>query len=389
MLTITPKSIPPSLTVAFHGMAYDLRQQGHTIFDLTAGEAKVPTHPLLVEALQEKSKAEPVYYAPVPGLFELREEASSWMNRSYDCSFQPEQCLVTAGGKFGLYLLFASLLQAGDEVLIPSPYWVTYPTLAAYWGGTPVVVATEETSGFRVTVEALERAVTEKSRVLVLNNAGNPTGTLYSREAIAAILDFAEAHNLVVIADEVYSELVYEGDFVSCASFPAHQDKVFVIQSCSKNLAMTGWRVGFVFGRVDVLKALTSLQGQSLTSASTVSQWVAITGLRNAETIGVWVREQMRVRRDHFVATFQEVFGWTFQPPSSALYAFLNLEAMGFSKEQAADSLQCCTDILQSSKVAMVPGIAFGMEGYVRCSFAGTMDDVSEGLRQVKAYLVS
>lgn len=382
-------SMPSSLTVAFHAQAYRMKEQGQTVYDLTAGEAKVPTHPLLLEGLQKKLAEQPVYYASTVGIHSLREQATSWLNRSYSCSYEPSECIVTAGGKFGLYLVFGTYLRPQAEVIIPAPYWVTYPSLVTYFGGQPVVVETTEEQDFKLTPESLEAAITEQTQMLVLNNAGNPTGTLYTRDEMAALLDIAAAHDLLVVSDEVYSALVYEGSYTSCGSFPEYKKRVFVIQSCSKSFAMTGWRVGFLLGPEELMPPLLRLQGQSLTSTATTSQWVAEIALTHADTITTWVREAMQERRDAFVSAFHDIFDAPFSPPSSALYAFVPLTALGFSSEAASDSMKACQFLLEEAQVVAVPGIGFGSEGYVRCSFAGNPENNRNALQRIQHLLAT
>lgn len=189
-------------------------------------------------------------YPPIMGIPELRHMGCEWMYRSYDCSFQNEQCLVVNGGKLGIYLLMQLLLQPNDEVIIPSPYWVSYPAMVSLFGGTPVPVETAEAEEWKLTPQALKKACSAKSKILILNNASNPTGALYTQSELIHLLQVAEEHNLLVISDEVYSELTYDGHhYVSCGSLPQFRERVIIIQSCSKNFSMTGWRVGFILPR--------------------------------------------------------------------------------------------------------------------------------------------
>ncbi|TNE46758.1 MAG: aminotransferase class I/II-fold pyridoxal phosphate-dependent enzyme [Deltaproteobacteria bacterium] len=377
------RTMPPSLTVSFHAQAHQMKEKGQTVYDLTAGEAKLPTHPLLLEALQEQLSQQPVYYASSAGLSALREQTTSWLNRTYQTSYAPSECLVTAGGKFGLYLVFATYLKPGSEVIVPSPYWVTYPSLVSYFGGQPVIVPTQEEQGFKFTPEALQASITDNTQMLVLNNAGNPTGALYTHDEIAALLDVAAAHDLLVVSDEVYSALVYEGSYASCGSFDQHKARVFVIQSCSKSFAMTGWRVGFLLGPQEAMPPLQGLQSQSLTSTSTASQWAAQIALSHADTITTWVRDEMRQRRDAFVSACSDIFNISLRPPASALYAFLPLSLLGFHEELASNSMRACQHLLEQAQVVTVPGVGFGYEGYVRCSFAGNPEQNTEALQRI------
>ena len=380
-------TVAPSLTVSFHGLVHKLRGEGKKIFDLTVGEAKVPTPPQILEHVQKTLEVEPTYYPPAPGLHALRDKAAQWMNETYGSTYNAAQTLVTGGGKYGLHMLMQSFLRPGDEAIVLAPYWVSYPALTRLFGAEPVFVEGKYENQFRVQPEELKAAITSKTRLLILNNAANPTGALYSKEALQALLQLAKDHDLMVISDEVYSELIYDGEFVSCAAFEAFSDRVFIVQSCSKNFAMTGWRIGFVFGHQEVIQQLIRLQGQGITSASVVGQWAALAAFEHAKSISHEIRTTMKQRRDTFIRTFQELFGVALPVPASALYTFLPMTAFGFTEEEARDSMTLCKDILQYAHVAMVPGEGFGVAGYARCSFSGQEADLIEGLKRVKEYV--
>jgi len=308
-----------------------------------------------------------------------------WMNNKYLANYKTDEVLVTAGGKFGIYLALQSLLQAGDEVLIISPYWVSYPAMVRIFGGVPKIIETSEDANWKVSVRDLENEVSEKTKILILNNASNPTGTLYTKEEIANILEFAKQNNLAVLSDEVYSGLVYDGqEYISCASFQEYKENLIVIQSCSKNLAMTGWRVGFVFGPAEFIKTLISLTSQSTSGVTTISQHSALAGLQNIEQISSDINNEMQIRRNFFISTFNKLFNTKIKSPASALYCFIPLPAFGV---ESNDSVKFCEDVLREANVAMVPGIAFGKEGYVRCSFGENIEELGEALQQLIKYL--
>lgn len=381
----THLNLEQSATVTINSLALQKRAKGERVYNLSAGEPMVQTPDPVIQAAYQAMQAGKTHYAPVPGIPELRAVACQWLNQTYATSYAVENTVVTCGGKYGIYALLQAMIQPGDEVIIVAPYWVSYTGMVKLFNGVPKIVPTREEQGWKVTVESLEKAVSAKTRVLILNSGSNPTGVLYDRQELQEILEFADRHNLSVISDEVYSGLVY-GDkaYVSCGSFPAFQDRVFVIQSCSKSFAMTGWRVGFVFGPASMIKVITTLQGQSTTGTSSISQWAALAAFQNAAEIIPHICDAMEKRRDVFINTFNELFGANLKKPDSALYAFVPLAAFG---KNHTDSVQFCEELMEKPGIAAVPGLAFGQEGYVRFAFGEKEAELTEGLQVLKKYL--
>lgn len=368
-----------SATVLINTLAQQKNDAGVKVYNLSAGEPKLPPHPLIIQAVEEALKAGKTFYPPVSGIPELRLLASEWMNNAYACQFQPDNCLVVNGGKFGIYLLLQLLLQKEDEVIIAAPYWVSYPAITRLFQGIPVIMDTCEAEGWKLTEASLRQACTAKSRILILNNAANPTGVLYTKEELEILLSVAKEHDLLVISDEVYSGLTYEGHrYVSAGQFPEHQERVVIIQSCSKNFSMTGWRIGFVFAPTNLIKKLTSLVSQSTSGVTTISQWAAIAAFKQVKTINDWVRESMQIRRDVLCQAINDAFGLSIAVPHSSLYLFIGLQQLGY---KAQSSTAFCQQMLDQANVALVPGIAFGQEGYVRFSFGAGEDDLVMGVR--------
>ncbi len=373
--------IESSATVAINSLAQKKISSGIKIFNLSVGEPKLPMHELLLEAAVEAMRKGKTLYPPVSGISELKRSASEWMKNSYDCSYKPENCLVVNGGKFGIYLLLQLALTKGNEVIIVSPYWVSYPAITRLFGGTPIIVETNEIENWKLTPDKLKKVCSSNSKVLILNNGSNPTGILYTKQELKEILDVAREYNLLVISDEVYSGLAYDNHpYISCGSFPEHQDNVIVIQSCSKNFAMTGWRVGFVFGNENIIKQLTSLVGQSTSGVTTISQWVAVAAIENEKIINPWVKQEMQKRRDLMASLLNNQFSVTVNPPPSSLYFFISLVKLGVKNMTSAEF---CTRVLEKENTALVPGLAFGKEGYIRLSFGTDEDDLIQGIKNL------
>lgn len=363
-----------SATVAINSMAMEKKARGETVYNFAAGDPILPSHARVIEAVEAEMRTEMILYPPVAGIPELRQCASQWMNENYATSFTEENTIVTAGGKFALFAAIQLLLKEGDEVLIPCPYWVSYPQIVKLFKGHPVILPTIEKNQWKLTPEILKQHITANSKILILNNAGNPTGNLYSKEELKTLLDMAAEYNIFVISDEVYSRLVYDDhQFFSCGALT---DQVLVIQSCSKNFAMTGWRIGFGFGPKELIQSMIALQGQSTTGASLVSQWAGFAALKNSVEISTAVRRTMQKRRDLFFDTFNELFGCNLEKPASALYAFIPLSIFKTSMTSSA----FCTQLMAKGNIACVPGDAFGKEGYIRMAFAEKEEVLTLGL---------
>ena len=373
-----------SATVSINSMALAKKQRGEKVHNFAAGDPILPSHPQVVEAVTKRLGVESILYPPIAGLTDLKQEACHWINALYDCAYKEENTLVTAGGKFALFAALQILLKEGDEVLIPSPYWVSYPQITRLFKGNPVIVPTHAENQWKLTPEILKAHLTPRSQILILNNAANPTGALYQEEELAELMKIAQEEGLFVISDEVYSGIVYDGHrFFSCGAFA--YERVLVVQSCSKNFAMTGWRIGFAFGPADLIRQMTALQSQSTTGPSMVSQWAALAALKNHTEITHCVKSAMQKRRDLFYRTFNQLFECHLEPPASSIYAWIPLSTFGTS----LSSVEFCTDLLHRANVACIPGDAFGEEGYLRIAFTETEEMIQEGLIALKKALFS
>lgn len=362
-------SVPPSATMRMNTLAQEKRARGERVFNLSAGEPMLPTPEPVAAAARQAIAEHKTLYPPAAGIPELRQAASDWMNRAFGCGFSTAETLITCGGKFGVFAALQALLAPGDEVLIPAPYWVSYPAMVHLFGGVPSVVPAAESAGWKITGTDLEKKYSPKSRALILNNGTNPTGVVYRRDELKNILQFAADRDLTVLSDEVYCGLTYEGECVSAASFPEYRDRVVIIQSCSKHFAMTGWRVGVVFGPAGIIKILTMLQSQSTTGTASISQWAAVTAFQLASQITPTIRAAMRQRRDTLIGELNRVFQTNLTAPAAGLYCFVPIKILG-RKFSGLTSEEFCERALTDGNVAIVPGSAFGAEGFARLSFA-------------------
>ena len=384
MIAHKPLPLIDSATVTINTLAQSKIAAGLKVYNLSAGEPNLLPHKQVIAGVLAALEQGKTLYPPVAGLPELKKLAAQWMNDSYHCQFEPKNCLVVNGGKFGLYLLLQLLLQPEDEVIIAAPYWVSYPAITKIFAGSPKIIMTTAANDWKLTIPGLKKAYTDKTRIIMLNSGANPTGAVYSRDELAALLKFAKQHNLLVISDEVYSGLTYDDNtYVSCGAFPEYKDHVVIIQSCSKNFAMTGWRIGFVFAPEELIKRLTTLVGQSTSGVTTVGQWAAEAVLRDAKKVNLSVKRAMQKRRDALLVALKRYFDIVVKPPASALYVFIALRDLGV-RGLSADEF--CRQAMEKANVALVPGEAFGREGYVRFSFGAQERDLREGVKALAQF---
>ncbi len=376
--------IEPSATLVINNRALEKKAAGERVYNLSAGEPMLSTNQAILGAAKQAMEDGKTLYPPVAGISELRSAASHWMNDNYQTDYATQNTLVTCGGKFGVFALCQALLSPGDEALLASPYWVSYPQIVKLFGAIPRIIKTSSASGWKINLKNLDQfSGNNRLKVLIFNNAANPAGALYSRSEVQEILNWAAINKVVVISDEVYSGLVYDGgEYVSCGSFQEYKNNVVVVQSCSKHFAMTGWRVGLVFGPEEIIKVLTMLQSQSTTGTASVSQWAALAAFKNTNQIIPSVREAMQKRRNALIESLNTFFVQEFVPPPSSLYAFVPLIQLGVSQLSSA---QFCQTLIEKYNIATVPGVAFGVEGYVRLSFGAPEEELRESVKALKS----
>ena len=382
-------AITESATLAVDARAKALKAAGEPVIGFGAGEPDFPTPPHVVEAAVEAARDVKNHrYTPAAGLPELKEAIAAKTLRDSRVEVSASQVLVTNGGKHAVYNTFEALLNPGDEVLLPAPYWTTYPEPIALAGGVSVVLPTDVESGFRVTVEQLEAARTDKTKALVFVSPSNPTGAVYPPEEVRAIGEWALKHGIWVITDEIYEHLTF-GDnvFTSIlAEVPGLADTCVILNGVAKTYAMTGWRVGWMIGPADLIKAATNLQSHSTSNVANVSQRAAIAALEGGLECVEEMREAFARRAILIHGLLNDIPGVTCMVPQGAFYAFPSMEGLfgrNFGGVTPTTTSELCEVILDQAKVALVPGEAFDAPGYVRISFAVSDADITEGIGRI------
>lgn len=379
--------IKPSATLAVNAKALELKNKGIDVISLAVGEPDFPTPDHIAKAGKDAIDASFTRYTAVAGIPELRSAVCEYYKRVHSVNIQSENVIVGNGGKQCLYNLLLCLLDDGDEVLIPVPYWTSYPDMAALVGANPVFVPSSVENGYRISLEALDASLTSKTKVLILNSPSNPSGVAYSQEELNAILHWAIEKNIFVIADEVYEQLVYDPAYQSSASklFAEYPDNIAVLNAFSKSFAMTGWRLGFAVAHKDLIKEMVKMQGQMTSSINSISQKAGVTALTSSYDCIIPMREAFMRRRNF---AWQEMSSWkglVCPKPEGAFYLFPDVSALFCDKYKNAQEL--CAYLLEEAKVAVMPGDAFGLPNCIRISYAVSDENLKKALTAIKQAL--
>ncbi len=380
-----------SPTAAVIAEADKLKSRGVDVADFGPGEPDFPTPDHIkmaaIKAIEEnKSK-----YTPTAGIMPLREAICAWHKRELGSSYESKECVVSVGGKHSIFNVMSVLIQQGDEVIIPAPYWVSFPDIVRYVGGTPVFVDTRPEDGFGVRESTIEKAITPRTKLLIVNSPCNPTGGVVPPDEYERILALCKKHNIWLMGDECYSHFTYEPHKpYSIASVSGSKDKVIIIGSVSKTFAMTGWRIGYTLGPEALIQAIIKLQSQSTSNPTSIAQYAALEAMRGTmETVPVMLAEYEK-RRKRIVEGLRAIPGITCEWPGGAFYAFPNISAHLSNSSGRPALAKSCTEIakmlLDKAHVAVVPGEAFGAPGYLRLSYATSIDRIEEGLRRLERF---
>ena len=383
-------AIAESATLAVDAKAKALKAQGRPVIGFGAGEPDFPTPAHIVAAAQKAaSEVSNHRYSPTPGLQLLREAIAKAATRDDGLEFKADEVVVTNGGKQAIFNTMATLINPGDEVLLQAPYWVTYPEAVQIFGGKPVVINSDETSGYKITVPELEKAYTNKTKMLIFVSPSNPTGTVYTPDEIKAIGEWALSKNIWVMTDEIYQHLIYEGStFASIVGLvPGLKDKCVIVNGVAKTYAMTGWRVGWTIGPKDFTKASINLQSHMTSNVNNIAQQAALAALSGSQEVLKPMLEAFNKRRKTIVKMLNEIDGFLCPEPGGAFYVYpsvKNVLGKTIMGEKINSSLDLANLALDKADVALVPGEAFGTPGYLRMSYALSDKDLVEGVTRLQ-----
>jgi aspartate aminotransferase len=387
-------AVQPSATLAAGAKARALKAEGKTVYDFSLGEPDFNTPRHICEAAYQAMLAGHTHYTPASGIAELRKAIALVYKKTYGYEVSPEQIIVSNGAKHSLHNALAALVGPGDEVIIPTPYWVSYSDLVQMTGATYKLIPTTEESRFKMTPRQLKEALTPRSRLVMINSPSNPTGSVYSRKELEALADVIVEHKLGVISDEIYEQLTFGEAKPTCFATlrPELKDLTITISGVSKSYAMTGWRMGWSLGPLHVIKAMGNVQSQETSNPSSISQYAAIAALEGDQLCVADMRREFEARRDLVCKRLNELPGIRCPIPEGAFYAFFNVSSY-FGKtlggRKITDSTSFCAAALETVHVNLVQGSAFGAEGYVRLSFATSREQINRGLDRLGEFLRS
>ncbi|SHG63330.1 pyridoxal phosphate-dependent aminotransferase [Virgibacillus chiguensis] len=383
------KTLTPSSTLAITAKAKELKQQGHDVIALGAGEPDFNTPgPILVAAEKAMNEGK-TKYTPSGGIVELKQAIVNKFQKDNQLNYTKEQIIVTTGAKHALYTLFQVLLNEGDEVIIPAPYWVSYPEQVKLAGGTPVFIPAKEENQFKLTPQELEAAITRKTKAIIINSPSNPTGMMYNKDELKQLGDICLKHDLLIVSDEIYEKLIYSGeDHVSIAQLsPELKAQTVIINGVSKSHSMTGWRIGYAVGPNEIIKAMTSLASHSTSNPTSIAQYAALAAYQMDDSFNEEMKGVFSHRLESLYQLLTEIPGVSCVKPEGAFYLFPNVQE-AVRKSGFSNVDDWAKALLEEEKVALIPGSGFGAPNNVRLSYATSMEALEEAAKRIKHFIL-
>ena len=386
------QKIKPSITLAITAKAKAMKAEGLDVIGFGAGEPDFDTPDNIKQAAIKAISDGQTKYTPSGGTPSLKKAIQAKLKRENNLDYELNQIIVNSGAKHTLYGIFQAVISKGDEVIIPAPYWVSYPDMVLLADGTPVIVETKEEDNFELTIADLEKYITPKTKAIVLNSPSNPTGCVYSQAKLKAIADYLEDKDILIVSDEIYEHLLYDGTtFTSIANLSAKiKEKTIVVNGVSKAYSMTGWRIGFAAGPANIIKAIDNIQSQSTSNATSISQVASVEAYNGDQSFIAMMVKAFAERRTYMVDTLNKIEGVSCLTPKGAFYAFPNISKLigkKYNGKTITGSADFADILLAESNVAVIPGIGFGAEGYVRLSYAVSMQNIEKGLERFAEFV--
>lgn len=390
-LSARARAIRPSVTITIDSRAKELRAAGEHVINLSAGEPDFPTPDFIKRAGITAIEQDFTRYTPAAGIRELREAIAAKHERDNGVRYDWDEIVVSGGGKHALFNTFMAICDPGDQVIIPAPYWVSYPEMVRLAGGEPVIVETKEETGFKLTADQLRAVIGPRTRAVVVNSPNNPSGAVYSREELDALAGVCADAGLWMVTDELYEHLIYEGEHVSIAALrPEYRERTVLINGVSKAFAMTGWRIGWSASPRPLAKAIAAIQSQATSAVNSIAQKAALAALTGPRDAVIAMREEYRRRRDLLVEGLNRLPGIRCPRPGGAFYVFCSVAGVlgrELGGRRVEDDVALAEVLLEEARIAVVPGTAFGAPGYLRLSYATSPDDLREALARLERLL--
>ena len=378
--------ISESATMAVSAKAGQLKASGVNVIAFAAGEPDFPTPNYIKDAAKQALDNDFTRYTPAGGIPALKQAITDWHRNDFGTDYATSECIASVGGKHAIFNVMAALLDDGDEVVLPVPYWVTFYDVVNYHGGRCVQVKTEESDGYRLTAAAIEKTLTPKTRIVIVNSPNNPSGAVVDRAEFEKIYELTSTRGIMLMTDECYCKFVYETEPFSIASLPGTKPNVVVIGSLSKTFAMTGWRLGYTLGPKELISAINKLQSHSTSNPTSFVQIAAIEALTAPQDSVDQMLAEYRRRRDYVIPALNAIPGIECPTPGGAFYAYPNISST-FGKAGINSPIDFAGKLLDDVHVAVVPGEAFGTDAHVRLSYAASMEDLTEGLSRIRQFM--
>ena len=382
------QNLTPSSTLAISAKATELKKAGHDVIGLGVGEPDFNTPDYIIEAAEKAMKTGLTRYTASGGILELRNAIANKMLQDHNLTYQPDEIIVTTGAKHALFTLFQVILNKGDEVIVPAPYWVSYTEQIKLAEGEPVIVHGKESNQFKLTAQQVEDAITEKTKAIIINSPSNPTGMTYTEDELRAIGEVCVKHNLLIVSDEIYEKLIYtEQKHYSIAQLSDQLKKqTVVINGVSKSHAMTGWRIGYACGERSLIKSMTNYASHSTSNPTTISQYAALAAYQSDDSEVKEMKLAFKERLDKVYQLVADLPGITCEKPQGAFYLFPNVSKV-LQNTQFTDVDMLVAAILEEEKVALVPGTSFGAPNNIRLSYATDLDQLIEAVTRIERFL--
>ncbi len=381
------KTLKPSATLEITAKANQLKSEGYDVIGFGAGEPDFDTPEHIKEAAIKAITGGKTKYTPVAGILELRKAVAEKFSFDYNVKFEQSEVIVSCGGKHSLFNIFMAILNKGDEVIIPSPYWVSYPAMVELCEGKPVILNTTINDNFKISADKLRNSITSKTKAVIINSPSNPTGASYSRDELEALIDILKDKDIFIISDDIYYKITYDNyKFINAVMLkPELKDKVIIVNGVSKTYSMTGWRIGFTIANKELIGIMSKIQGQSTSNPTSIAQYAALEAIAGDQScIDTMVRE-FEKRRDFIVNELNGIKGVKCYNPEGAFYVFPDISDVIKNKNLKGSS-DFSAKLLEEQKVAVVPGIAFGNDNHIRLSYATSMENIKEGLKRIKDF---
>lgn len=383
--------ITPSMTLEITAKAKQLRAQGVDVIDFGVGEPDFDTPDYIKEAAIDAIKKGYTKYTPSSGIVELKKAICDKLLKDNGLEYKPEQIVVSNGAKHSIYNALCAILNPGDEVIIPVPYWLSYPEMVRLAYGKPVFVQTKEENDFKITAEELRNAVTSKTKALILNSPNNPTGAVYTKKELEELAKVIEEANIFVISDEIYEKLIYEGEHVSIASLGEKiKELTIIVNGMSKAYAMTGWRIGYTASSLEIAKVMSNIQSHTTSNPNSIAQYASVAALTGDESTIKKMAEEFNRRRLYMVERINKIKGLKSNKPQGAFYVMVNIEeyiGKELNGKVIKGSLDFANALIEGANVAVVPALPFGMDNYIRISYATSLENIEKGLDRIEGFL--